>query len=110
MSQHPDKRQFPRKSVLIAADLILDAKRAPVACLVKDVSETGLMLIYESPHTLPDRVKIVLHNPRRELSCEVIRRHENEVGLKFILWNEVTSLRVITALRQHMHVSRVPQR
>ncbi|MGI9352933.1 MAG: PilZ domain-containing protein [Rhizobiaceae bacterium] len=79
--QSPDQRQSEREPVFRAADLVLDEKRAPVSCLVQDVSETGLKLIYDSPHELPDYVRIVLLHPRKELSCEVIWRHENEVGL-----------------------------
>ena len=82
--QSEDKRRSEREPVLRAADLILDEKRAPVACLVQDVSDTGLKLIYDSPHDLPDRVLIVLLHPRKEIWCEVIWRQENEVGLSIV--------------------------
>jgi len=80
-----DKRQSKRKPALRAADLFLDELRSPVACLVKDVSDTGLRLIYDSPHELPERVRIILLHPKKEIWCDIVWRHEKEVGLSIDL-------------------------
>ena len=77
-------RSDERQPVQRAADLVLDQRQTPVACLIKDVSKTGLKLIYDSPHGLPERVKIILHHPNEVLECEVMWQREKEVGLRIV--------------------------
>jgi len=79
-----DGRGEVRSPILRAADIILDNRRAPISCLVRDVSESGLKLQFSSPHELPKYLHLILSHPREERLCEVIWRDETEVGLKFI--------------------------
>ncbi len=79
-----DKREAMRIETLRAADVFLGEGRSPVACLVRDVSETGLRLLIETPHKLPEQLRLVLNHPRQERTCRVMWQLEGEVGLMFI--------------------------
>ena len=82
--QNKSKRLDQRQSAFRAADLVLGEDRAPVSCLVKDISKTGMRLIYDSPHELPKQIKVVLHHPSEELYCEVVWQRGKEIGLRVI--------------------------
>jgi hypothetical protein len=79
-----DKRSIERVPALRSADVILGDGRAPVACLVKDISNSGLRLLINTPHPLPRRFIVVLHHPRIEKYCELVWQSANEIGLRVV--------------------------
>ncbi len=67
-----------------AADLVFSDTRTPIACLVSEVSDSGLKLRIDSPHKLPDIIRLVLSHPHREHLCKVAWRRGEEIGLRIV--------------------------
>ncbi len=79
-----DCRSEARFPAMRAADLVFSDVRTPIACLVSEISNSGLKLLIDSPHKLPDLIKLVLSHPHREHLCKVAWRREKEVGLQIV--------------------------
>ena len=79
-----EHRYDARASEFRAADVILDAKRAPIACTVIDISESGVRLHIETPHRIPDTFGLAFNHPRQTRNCRLVWREGNELGARFV--------------------------
>lgn len=77
-----DRRQFGRRHAHVHA--VIAARGRPVVpCVMRDVSEGGALLEVAHPEWLPSRFRLVVEAYRLEVDCEIMRRTETAVGVRF---------------------------
>lgn len=87
-----DKRFAPRRSSQTPAQIYFDGTVSTVPCLIRDMSTTGARLelkegwdnYFRSDASHMDRIKLVVRLDRVMYECKIIRRGENELGVKFV--------------------------
>ena len=79
-----ERRQFGRRQTCVHAT-ILPRGRPPVACVMRDVSETGALLEVAHPEWLPSRFCLSVEPLGIESDCEIVRRTEVAVGIRFVV-------------------------
>jgi hypothetical protein len=76
-----ERRDTARKHIYVSALLFTSAGAPLGKCIVKDISERGVKLIYSAAGELPDRFLLTLGLGKQQ--CRVTWRHEEEVGVRF---------------------------
>ncbi len=57
--------------------------RPPIHCVMRDVSEQGALLEVAHPEWLPTRFHLIVDAFGIKSDCEVVRRTETAVGVRF---------------------------
>lgn len=57
---------------------------SPVACVLKDVSETGARLSVPNLRTLPDRFDLTIAATGRTIGCRTVWESPGEFGVRFV--------------------------
>ena len=86
-----EHRFAPRRKGLTPAVIYAEGADDGVPCLIKDMSTTGAKLELQEKWTYPfkstfghmDRVRLVVRADRVMYDCKLIRRKDNEFGVKF---------------------------
>jgi hypothetical protein len=76
-----ERRLSPRRNTNIRAEIAFDGGRT-LACIVKDISETGARIEVTSVGLVPNWLMLLVpgHQPQ---SCRVVWRTLKEIGLQF---------------------------
>lgn len=91
-----DRRRFERTAVLWSGHLVCGGQE--IDCVIVNVSPVGALVRVEDPGACKDNT-VVLHSPRfGELSGEVTRRCDNELGVEFSDSEQVISEKIDQAL------------
>ena len=77
-----DRRQFGRRQTCVHAT-IAPRGRPVILCVMRDVSEDGALLEVSHPQWLPSRFRLIVEAMGIESDCEVVRRTEVAVGVRF---------------------------
>jgi hypothetical protein len=77
-----ERRQFGRRQTCVHATIALRG-RPPVLCVMRDVSEQGALLEVSHPEWLPSRFRLIVEAFGMESDCEVVRRTDKAVGVRF---------------------------
>jgi PilZ domain len=77
-----ERRQFGRRQTRVHAT-IAPRGRPPVLCVMRDVSEQGALLEVSHPEWLPSRFRLIVEAFGIESDCEVVRRTDTAVGVRF---------------------------
>jgi PilZ domain len=77
-----ERRQFGRRQTCVHAT-IAPRGRPPIACVMRDVSDQGALLEVPHPQWLPSRFRLVVEAFGFESECEVVRRTDVAVGVRF---------------------------
>ena len=77
-----DRRQFGRRQTCVHAT-IAPRGRPVILCVMRDVSEDGALLEVSHPQWLPSRFRLIVEAMGIESDCEVVRRTEAAVGVRF---------------------------
>jgi len=77
-----DRRQFGRRQTCVHAT-IAPRGRPVILCVMRDVSEDGALLEVSHPEWLPRRFRLIVEAMGIESDCEVVRRTEVAVGVRF---------------------------
>jgi PilZ domain len=88
----PNRRMAPRRRSTVPGLIYPDGKRTPVPCTIADMSVTGARLTFKkgwgdpfglTAKALEDCLLVIRHD-RVMYQCKVIRREDNEVGVRFL--------------------------
>ncbi len=78
-----ERRQFGRRQTYVHARI--NARGRPsVPCIMRDISAGGALLEVEHPQWLPSRFRLRIEADGTEADCEVVRRTEDAVGVRFL--------------------------
>ena len=78
-----ERRQFGRRQTYVHARIHARG-RPSVPCIMRDVSEGGALLLVDHPQWLPSRFRLKIEADGTEVECEVVRRIEDAVGVRFL--------------------------
>jgi len=81
--QHPERRRFSRHRTSIYATLSTPS-RASRPCLVVDLSEGGAKVEVDFPEWQPARFHLTIGAAGFDADCEIVRRGDNYVGVRFV--------------------------
>ncbi len=78
-----DRRDSTRQEADEYALTLLQGSDSAIACVVKDISETGARIMISADCFVPKRFKLCI--PERDViaDCEYVWRRSDEVGLRF---------------------------
>jgi PilZ domain-containing protein len=74
-------RSVPRRRILKAGSI--ESGGDPIACNVRNLSETGAALEALSPLYIPDRFTLVVQTDQLKRPCHVVWRKEKRIGVAF---------------------------
>jgi hypothetical protein len=94
MEEH---REAKRRRVLKSGKILLIGGGA-IDCTVRNLSQTGAALEVVTPIGIPERFALAIE-PGQTLTCEVVRRTERRVGVRFV--NLSLSVGQLTGIRIH---------
>ena len=77
-----ERRQFGRRQTCVHAT-IAPRGRPVILCVMRDVSEEGALLEVAHPEWLPSRFRLIVEALGIESDCEVVRRTDAAVGVRF---------------------------
>ena len=77
-----ERRQFGRRQTRLHAT-IATRGRPVILCVMRDVSDDGALLEVPHPEWLPTRFRLVVEALGIESDCEVVRRTDVAVGIRF---------------------------
>ena len=91
LQDQSEHRFAPRRKGQIAAMIYAEDAVDGIPCLIKDMSTTGARIELQEKWTYPfkstfghmDRVRLVVRADRVMYDCKLIRRKDNEFGVKF---------------------------
>lgn len=78
-----ERRRAPRINADVEGVVRSYGVRAPLACVVRDISETGARLQVERVDHFPDAFRLYLEQEDFSAACVVVWRSETEVGVNF---------------------------
>lgn len=78
-----DRRQFGRRQTYLHARIHARG-RPSLPCIMRDISEGGALLQVDHPQWLPSRFRLKIEADGTEVDCEVVRRTEDAVGVRFL--------------------------
>ncbi|PPC88289.1 MAG: hypothetical protein CTY31_11385 [Hyphomicrobium sp.] len=77
-----DRRAFGRRPTYQHA-VVLMTGRAPVRCIVRDISLTGAMLEFSDSVALSSRIQVRWEGSGLKADCEVRHQHGTKAGIQF---------------------------
>ncbi|MGZ9103911.1 MAG: PilZ domain-containing protein [Rhodoplanes sp.] len=77
-----DRRSSPRRKQLKAGVVVFNARRSPITCRVRDISETGARIEVEQA-LVPDTFQLVIDLDGLEAECAVVWRRGSLIGVMF---------------------------
>lgn len=77
-----DKRQTIRHRVLKGGHVVFNDGRSTISCIVREMSEAGAKLRFETVIGVPDKFVLVVHDGSRH-ACVARWRTANELGVEF---------------------------
>jgi hypothetical protein len=80
-----DRRKDSRRKLDQPCWIDVGPGRPPNKGLLSNVSPSGAKLIYDNSVELPDQFNLYMtHDGSVGRKCEIVRRAENEIGLRFL--------------------------
>ena len=84
MPARDDKRQAPRRRMLKGALIVFNDRQSTVLCTVRDLSASGARLDVRNSVGVPDRFILLIELDGIEVDCQIVRRKEMEVAVRFL--------------------------
>jgi hypothetical protein len=81
-AQPAERRQFGRRQTYMHARISARG-RPSVPCIMRDVSDGGALLEVSYPQWLPSRFRLTLEANGFTADCEIVRRTDGAVGVRF---------------------------
>jgi hypothetical protein len=78
-----DRRQNPRDKVLYGGVAEIGERGATMDCVVRNISEQGACVEFESTARVPEQMKLTVARKGRSFLAHLIWRQANKVGLAF---------------------------
>jgi hypothetical protein len=86
-----------RQRTFLKGTLYYNNRRASIACVVRDMSDSGVRLTFEHPATVPDNVELFIPNKNQTIRARVQRRGSNEIGIAFEIERSLEPRRISDA-------------
>jgi hypothetical protein len=86
-----------RQRTFLKGTLYYNNRRASIACVVRDMSDSGARLTFEHPATVPDNVELFIPNKNQTIRARVQRRGSNEIGIAFEIERSLEPRRISDA-------------
>ena len=79
-----EKRLSPRRNTMIEASIVFDGGRSRIACIIRNLSETGakLEVLKGTVASIPRTFDLVVANTTPQ-GCTVVWRSLKELGVQF---------------------------
>jgi hypothetical protein len=81
--QTAERRQFGRRLTCLHATITARG-RSPEPCVVRNLSADGALLEVARPSWLPSRFRLFVEVDAFEAECEIVRRTDDAVGVRFV--------------------------
>jgi hypothetical protein len=78
-----ERRQFGRRTTALHAWIRI-AGRPQIACMVRNLSDSGALLEFDVPDWLPFRFRLAIEATGLECDCETRHNGTNGIGVSFI--------------------------
>jgi hypothetical protein len=92
-----ERRNAVRRRCLLGARVIFNKRASSFSCTVRNVSDSGALLIFgENDPFVPELVELLLDNRRTVAPGRVIWRSENRIGLNFLEPQTATDLSAVS--------------
>lgn len=88
-----DHRAAPRRRVLLKGLVSLDGLFTAEPCTVRNISDTGAMIIFEHPAVVPTRFTLIIDLLGFKVLCEQVWQKGLTYGVRFTSGREETSYR-----------------
>ncbi len=88
-----DHRAAPRRRVLLKGLVSLDGLFSAEPCTVRNISDTGAMIIFEHPAVVPTRFTLIIDLLGFKVLCEQVWQKGLTFGVRFASAREETSFR-----------------
>jgi hypothetical protein len=79
-----NNRAAPRTRALKTGTILFPNGISTFACMVKDISSTGMQISIENASGIPDEFTLLLDGGARRLPCNVMWRKGAKLGVKFV--------------------------
>jgi len=79
-----ERRKLLRQRVLKSAKIVYNRDHSVVDCMVRNISTNGAQLSLPNTLGIPPRFDLRLEADGQRLGCEVIWRHAQRIGVRFI--------------------------
>jgi methyl-accepting chemotaxis protein len=83
LKDHSERRQFGRRNTYTLGHVQLPGRRS-IACIVRNMSEAGALLMFERPEWLPFGFFLTLEGDNKKYACEVRHHYGERVGIEFV--------------------------
>lgn len=83
-AKRSQRRLQPRRRVLKSASVVLNNRASTIDCLVRDISDAGARIAVEGLFRPPHEFDLKIPSARQDHACEVVWRHENQIGVRFV--------------------------
>ena len=78
-----DRRERVRDKVFLGGVAEINERGSTVDCVVRNFSETGACVEFDSSARLPERMQVTIARKGRSFLADIIWRQANRVGLAF---------------------------
>ena len=78
-----DRRERVRDRVFFGGVAEINERGSTMDCVVRNISETGACVEFDSSARLPERMQLTIARKGRSILAEMIWRQANRVGLAF---------------------------
>lgn len=72
-----------RTRTFLKGVVLYDNRRVSIECTIRDLSDTGARIAFQSPMTTPDHIELFIPQKNRTYLADVKRREGCEVGVAF---------------------------
>lgn len=83
MTMTEDSARAPRTRTFLKGVVLYDNRRVSIECTIRDLSDTGARIAFQSPITIPDRIELFIPHKNRTYLADVKRQDGSEVGVAF---------------------------
>jgi hypothetical protein len=81
--QSSERRRFERRETNFAATVIF-AGKPPLACTIRNMSDGGALVVFESPVAVPYSFILHIEGVGKPFGCEVRHHFGARVGVEFV--------------------------
>ena len=78
-----ERRGLRRSKSFLRGFVYISRKRGALACLIRDLSDSGARIIFSENVTLPDAVELYIPHREQTFRARVQWRRKSEIGLAF---------------------------
>lgn len=78
-----ERRQTQRQRTLLGARIVFNQRRSTLDCVVRNVSDTGALVVLSDAVTLPEAFDLEIDHRQRSYSARVRWRGPERIGLAF---------------------------